>query len=237
MEQRPVLSPGAARPRKLTVEEVAARLAVAASGKVRRSQDAAALGQRGDHDMNPDFFPSRGLVPAAVLVALVDHPEGLTILLTLRTPHLSDHGGQISFPGGRIEADDADERAGALREAQEEVGLDPTGVRILGRLDTYITRTGFRVEPIVGLVTPPLLLRPDPHEVAEAFEVPLDFLIDPANRRRDSRIFEGSERFFWAIPFENRYIWGATAGMLVNLAEVLWGPVAVAGAAPADNQP
>src|SRR5689334_4120067 len=112
MEQRPVLSPGAGRPRKLTVEEVAARLAVAASGKVRRSQDAAVLGQRGDHDMNPDFFPSRGLVPAAVLVALVDHPEGLTILLTLRTPHLADHGGQISFPGGRIEADDADERAG-----------------------------------------------------------------------------------------------------------------------------
>jgi 8-oxo-dGTP pyrophosphatase MutT (NUDIX family) len=111
-----------------------------------------------------------------------------------------------------------------LREAEEEIGLSPTAVRLIGRLDTYVTRTGFRVEPLVGLLTPPLSLRPDPHEVAEIFEVSLDFLVDPANRRRDSHIFEGSERFFWAIPHEGRYIWGATAGMLINLAEVLGAP-------------
>ena len=237
MEQRPVLSPGSSGPRKLTAEEVAARLAVSARGTVRRSQDAAALNQRGDHSMNPGLFPKRPLVPAAVLVGLVDHADGLTILLTLRTPHLADHGGQISFPGGRVEPSDADEKAAALREANEEVGIDPATVEILGRLDTYVTRTGFRVEPVVGLVKPPLQLHPDPHEVAEIFEVPLDFLIDPANRRRDSRIFEGSERFFWAIPFQNRYIWGATAGMLVNLADVLWAPAGGMGEMPRGNRP
>jgi 8-oxo-dGTP pyrophosphatase MutT (NUDIX family) len=237
MEQRPVLSPGATGPRKLTAEEVAARLAVAERGKVRRSQDAATRGQRGDHEMNPGLFPDRALVPAAVLIPLVNHPGGLTILLTLRTAHLADHGGQISFPGGRVEASDADENAAALREANEEVGIDPATVKILGRLDTYVTRTGFRVEPVVGVVRPPLQLQADPHEVAEIFEVPLDFLIDPANRRRDSRIFEGSERFFWAIPFENRYIWGATAGMLVNLAQVLWGPAGGTSEAPAGSRP
>jgi 8-oxo-dGTP pyrophosphatase MutT (NUDIX family) len=160
-------------------------------------------------------------VPAAVLIPLVAHPQGLSILFTLRTQHLAAHAGQISFPGGRVDPGDADEQAAALRETAEEVGIDPQSVRILGRLDTYVTRTGFRVEPIVGLLTPPLHLKPDPHEVADVFEVSLDFLIDPANRRRDSRVFEGSEHFFWAIPWQSRYIWGATAGMLVNLAEAL----------------
>jgi 8-oxo-dGTP pyrophosphatase MutT (NUDIX family) len=230
MEQRSVLSPGSAGPHRLTADEVASRLNAAPHGGLRRSQDAVlpetgGQGGRGDHDLNPGFYPERALVPAAVLIPLVAHPEGLSILLTLRTAHLADHAGQIAFPGGRIEPEDAGEQAAALREAQEEVGLDPALVRILGRLDTYVTRTGFRVEPIVGLLQPPLLLRPDPHEVAEIFEVSLDFLIDPANRRRDSRVFAGSERFYWAIPWENRYIWGATAGMLVNLADVLRGPV------------
>jgi len=234
MEQRSVLSPGSAGPRRLTAEEVAGRLAAArlaaasagaAPGGPRRSQDANPPADgRGDHDLNPGFYPERALVPAAVLIPLVAHASGLNILLTLRTLHLTDHAGQIAFPGGRVDTGDADECAAALREAQEEVGLDPALVRILGRLDTYVTRTGFRVEPIIGLLQPPLSLRPDPHEVAEIFEVPLDFLIDPANRRRESRVFEGSERFYWAIPWQNRYIWGATAGMLVNLADVLRGP-------------
>jgi len=220
MEQRSVLPSGSAGLRPLTPDEVAARLAVAPTGGLRRSQDATS---RGDHDLNPGRFPDRPLVAAAVLVPLVAHPTGLTVLFTLRTPHLSDHAGQISFPGGRIDPGDHDERAAALREAEEEVGLAPAQIRLLGRLDTYVTRTGFRVEPMVGLLIPPLTLTPDPHEVAEVFEAPLDFLIDPANRRRDSRIYEGGERFYWAIPWKGHYIWGATAGMLVNLADVLRG--------------
>jgi 8-oxo-dGTP pyrophosphatase MutT (NUDIX family) len=189
-------------------------------GGLRRSQDATS---RGDHDLNPGRFSDRPLVAAAVLVPLVAHPTGLTVLFTLRTSHLSAHAGQISFPGGRIDPGDHDERAAALREAEEEVGLAPAQIRLLGRLDTYVTRTGFSVEPVVGLLTPPLTLKPDPHEVAEVFEAPLDFLIDPANRRRDSRIYDGGERFYWAIPWEGHYVWGATAGMLVNLADVLRG--------------
>jgi len=218
MEQRSVLPSGSVGFRPLTPDEVAARLAAVPRGGPRRSQDAA---PRGDHDLNPGRFPDRPLVPAAVLVPLIAHPTGLTVLFTLRTPHLADHAGQISFPGGRIDPGDTDEQAAALREAREEIGLAASDIRLVGQLDTYVTRTGFRVEPVVGLLSPPLVLRPDPFEVAEVFEAPLDFLVDPANRRRESRIYEGSERFFWAIPWEHHYIWGATAGMLVNLADVL----------------
>ena len=220
MEQRSVLPSGSAGFRPLTPDEVAARLAAAPRGGLRRSQDAAG---RGDHYLNPGLFPDRPLVPAAVLVPLVVRPAGLTVLFTLRTAHLSDHAGQISFPGGRIDPGDRDEREAALRETREEIGLAPANVRLIGRLDTYVTRTGFRVEPLVGLLAPPLDLQPDPREVADIFEASLDFLIDPANRRRDSRIYEGSERFYWAISWKGRYIWGATAGMLVNLADVLHG--------------
>jgi 8-oxo-dGTP pyrophosphatase MutT (NUDIX family) len=186
---------------------------------LRRSQDSL---PRGDHDLNPDMLPEQPLVAAAVLVPIVRHAEGLTVLLTLRTATLSAHAGQISFPGGRVDPADANEATAALREAEEEVGLAPAKVRLIGRLDTYLTRTGFRIHPHIGLIEPPLALKPDPREVEEAFEVPLDFLIDPANRRRDSRVYQGRQRFFWAIPFGQRYIWGATAGMLVNLSELLW---------------
>ncbi len=220
MEQRSVLSPGSLRARPLSAAEAVARLAAASVPRLRRSQETAS---RGDHDLNPGLEPRQPLVPAAVLVPLVDHPKGLTVLLTLRTLHLHDHAGQISFPGGRMEPGDADAAGTALREAEEEVGLKPGRVRLIGRLDTYLTRTGYQVTPVVGLVEPPLELSIDPQEVAEAFEVPLDFLLDPANRRRDSRIYQGVERQFWAMPFDRHYIWGATAGMLVNLAEILGG--------------
>lgn len=168
------------------------------------------------------MYPALPLVSAAVLVPIVTHPEGLSVLFTLRTAHLSAHAGQVSFPGGRVEPEDPDENATALRETEEEIGLARGRIRMIGRLDTYVTRTGFRIHPLVGLVTPPLDLVPDPQEVADVFEVPLEFLIDPANRRRDSLNYQGRERFFWAIPYEGHYIWGATAGMVVNLSEMLW---------------
>ncbi len=188
----------------------------------RGSNLAATYGSRGDHLLTPGALPpSDGLTGAAVLVPLVDHPSGLTVLLTQRTAHLADHGGQISFPGGRIEPTDEHPIAAALREAEEEVGLPASHVEVVGRLDTYVTGTGFEVIPVVAFVRVPYPLRPDPSEVAEVFEVPLDFLVDPANLQRGSREWRGTTRFFFALPYETRYIWGATAGMLVNLAEVL----------------
>lgn len=188
----------------------------------RGSNLAATHGLRGDHSLTPGaLVPNAGLTGAAVLVPLVDHPDGLTVLLTQRTANLSDHAGQISFPGGRIEPSDEHPVATALREAEEEVGLPASHVEIIGRLDTYVTGTGFEVIPVVAFVRVPYPLRPDPGEVAEVFEVPLDFLIDPRNLQRGSREWQGTTRFFFALPYENRYIWGATAGMLVNLAEVL----------------
>jgi 8-oxo-dGTP pyrophosphatase MutT (NUDIX family) len=143
------------------------------------------------------------------------------VLLTLRTAHLTDHAGQISFPGGRAEPHDADAAATALREAQEEVGIPPELVQVLGRLDTYVTATNFEVAPVVGLIHPPFPVTPDPHEVAEVFEVPLTFLVDPANHEKRSREWQGRTRYFYVMPYRNRYIWGATAGMLVNLAHLL----------------
>ena len=227
MEQRSVLSHGGGsgqpESRPLSAEQVARRLAAAAPG-LRRAPDLSAESlPRGDHDLNDrDMYPASPLVSAAVLVPIVTRPEGLSVLFTLRTPHLSAHAGQVSFPGGRVEPGDADEAAAALRETEEEIGLRRDRIRLAGRLDTYVTRTGFRIYPLVGFVTPPLVLVPDPQEVADVFEVPLDFLIDPANRRRESRLYQGRERFFWAIPYDGRYIWGATAGMVVNLSELLW---------------
>ncbi len=149
------------------------------------------------------------------------HAGGFGVLLTRRTAHLTAHAGQISFPGGRLEADDIHAAAAALRETEEEIGLPPDQVEVIGRLDTYVTRTGFEVTPVVGLVLPPTALRPDPFEVAEVFEVPLAFLVDPRNRERRAREFDGVRREFWAISYGAHLIWGATAGMVVNLSEVL----------------
>jgi 8-oxo-dGTP pyrophosphatase MutT (NUDIX family) len=203
--------------------EIRATLAGAVPG-VRRS---AVLGRvRGDHDGNPDMPRADKLRPAAVLVPLVERPEGLCVLLTQRTAHLHDHAGQISFPGGRLEPDDPDAIAAALRETEEEIGLARRHVDVIGRLDTYQTRTAYEVTPVVGLVTPPFDLKPDPFEVADIFEVPLSFVLDPKNRERRSREFQGTQRHFWVLPYPDRFIWGATAGMLVNLAEVLAGETA-----------
>jgi 8-oxo-dGTP pyrophosphatase MutT (NUDIX family) len=167
--------------------------------------------------------PAGGRVPAAVLVGLVARPEGPRILLTQRTAHLKDHAGQISLPGGRIETGDPDPVAAALREAEEEIGLAPARVEILGGLPVYDTITGFRIHPVVGWIEPPIELRPDPYEVAELFELPLGFALDPRNHERDSYERDGRRRHFFVLRYDGRYIWGATAGILVNLSRLLAG--------------
>jgi 8-oxo-dGTP pyrophosphatase MutT (NUDIX family) len=178
---------------------------------------------RGDADLGPGRTPSppTRLRAASVLVPLIERENGLTVLLTQRTPHLSMHAGQVAFPGGGQEPEDADAIATALRETEEEIGLSPERVRIIGRLDTYVTGSNYRVTPIVGLLRQPFTLLPDPVEVAAIFEVPLAFVVDPANHERRQREFNGTVRHFYVLPHQERYIWGATAGMLVNLAELL----------------
>jgi 8-oxo-dGTP pyrophosphatase MutT (NUDIX family) len=176
---------------------------------------------RGDFQHEPNIPVRDDLRAAAVLVPLVDRPDGMGVLLTLRNASLPHHAGQISFPGGRIEEGDASAAATALRETEEEIGLARDSVEIVGRLDDYITGTGFLVAPIVGLVRPPYALRPDPAEVEAVFEVPLAHFLDPANHRRESRVFNGVERRFYAMPYGDKYIWGATAAMLMNLYDLL----------------
>lgn len=161
------------------------------------------------------------LTAAAVLVPIVRREPALTVIFTQRTAHLKAHSGQVSFPGGRAEPEDPTPEFTALREAQEEIGLSPDRVEILARLPDYRTRTGFRVTPVVGLVTPPLELAPDPREVESVFEVPLAFLLDPANRERRTREFQGMTVGYYVFEYQDRVIWGATAGMLVNLYRML----------------
>jgi 8-oxo-dGTP pyrophosphatase MutT (NUDIX family) len=218
------------RPSAVTRQRVATRLARHNPGRrgFGGSSDPVEAAEfrlvlRGDHDLNPGVTPpSAALRPAAVLVPLIDHPNGgMAVLLTQRTAHLTAHAGQISFPGGRIEEDDPDAVAAALRETEEEVGLPRDRVEIIGRLDTYITGTGFEITPIVGVVAPPYPLAIDPFEVAEAFEVPLTYILDRRNHQRVERESAGRRRAFFVLPYDGRNIWGATAGILVNLAEVL----------------
>lgn len=157
------------------------------------------------------------LTKAAVLVPIVAHPGSLTVLFTQRTTHLKAHSGQVSFPGGRAETHDATPEFTALRETEEEIGLSAGDVEVLARLPDYCTRTGYRVTPVVGLLTPPLALSPDPREVAEVFEVPLAFLLDARNHRRETREFQGRTVGFYLFQYQERIIWGATAGMLITL--------------------
>ena len=160
------------------------------------------------------------LRPAAVLLLVVNHVEP-TVVFTQRTANLADHAGQIAFPGGRCDAEDCTAERTALREAREEIGLEDARVDLLGRLPEYRTSTGFSVTPVVGWVEPPLAFRLDPHEVADVFEVPLAFLLDPRNHRYESAFFRGRMRNYWAMPYGKRFIWGATAGMLVTFQRIL----------------
>jgi 8-oxo-dGTP pyrophosphatase MutT (NUDIX family) len=158
---------------------------------------------------------------AAVLVPIVNRPDGLEVLFTQRSADLLDHAGQISFPGGRVEAADTGAEVAALRETEEEIGLPRDRVTVLGRLADYETVTGYRVTPVVGWVEPPFPIVPDPVEVADVFEVPLAFLLEPANQQRHFRMLGEIRRDYFAIPFGERYIWGATAAMLMILDRTL----------------
>ena len=158
---------------------------------------------------------TRPLRDAAVLILIVNHAEGPAVVFTVRTAHLQDHAGQISFPGGRVDPGDASPERTALREAHEEIGVAPERIEVLGRLHVYRTGTGYSVTPIVGWIEPPVEYRPDPHEVEAIFEVPLAFLLDPSNHRYESAFFKGAMRKYWAVPYGERFIWGATAAMLV----------------------
>jgi 8-oxo-dGTP pyrophosphatase MutT (NUDIX family) len=166
------------------------------------------------------FIPER-LARAAVLVPLVERPAGLHVLLTQRASHLKNHAGQISFPGGRIEPGDAGPWEAALREAQEEIGLDPGYVTLAGYLRDHLVISGFRVTPVVGFVQPGFTLRLDTTEVEDVFEVPLDFVLDPGNREPRDRHFAGFTLVTYDIPYQGRQIWGATASMLLSLSRLL----------------
>jgi len=187
--------------------------------------DPEAKGARGDLDLNPALWERAGVSatrPAAVLVPVIDRDEP-TVLLTIRTQELSNHAGQVAFPGGKIDPEDESPVAAALREAKEEIGLAPMLVEPLGYLDLYLTFTGFRILPTVARIKPDFTLVLNPRGVTESFEVPLKFLMTPENHQRKSRDWKGVTREYYAMPFENRYIWGVTAGILRNLYERVCG--------------
>lgn len=176
--------------------------------------------ERGDHDLNPDTFEmlrGQAMRRAAVLVPIVARAQGAMALLTLRPETMPSHAGQVAFPGGKIEDADAGPLDAALREAEEEIGLDRSFATPLGYLDLYMTGSGFRIVPAVALVRPDYRLDPDPREVADVFEVPLSFLMAPQNHQKHTRRFNGRDRHFYAMPYGERYIWGATAGIIRNL--------------------
>jgi 8-oxo-dGTP pyrophosphatase MutT (NUDIX family) len=181
---------------------------------------------RGDYDFNPEFKPLPGprtLTPAAVLMPIVCRKEP-TVLFTQRTATLSKHAGQVSFPGGRVDANDLSPLETALRETHEETGITSDFVSVAGFMEGYETGTGFAILPVVGVLHEGFSLMPEPSEVAEIFEVPLAFLLDPKNRERQTVTWEGRKREFYAFNYGPRYIWGATAAILVNLAQKLLAP-------------
>ncbi|WP_099864998.1 CoA pyrophosphatase [Pararhizobium haloflavum] len=194
----------------------------------RRSADdvAAAFRDHGDHQLNPDLVADLERVAsrdAAVLIPVIDdHASDARIILTMRAKALRKHSGQIAFPGGAIDPEDASPEAAAMREAQEEISLDPRFVEPVGRLPLYLTMTGFRITPVLALVKPGFRLQANPEEVDDVFEVPLSFLMTPGNHFRESRVWQGRERHYYTMPYNDRFIWGVTAGILRTLYERLY---------------
>ncbi len=178
-----------------------------------------------DFDLNPEIMASwpemKNLRPAAVLIPLIDRAHGLNVILTKRASHLKHHPGQIAFPGGKVDESDASVTAAALREAHEEIGLEPDNVQVLGQMPFHETVTHFNITPIIGRVKTPFIPTPEPAEVAEVFEVPLAHLTNPANYRIEGRFWGGSKRLYYVVPYGPYYIWGATARMLRGFAERL----------------
>lgn len=180
-------------------------------------------GTLGDDTLNPGMMPADMVLrDAAVLMPVVAHQNGVTMLLTQRTPHLAAHAGQIAFPGGRIDPEDKSPMDAALREAQEEIGLDRDHVEPIGYSDLYLSGTGYRIVPTVARVKPGFRLTINPAEVVETFEVPLAFVMGPENHQRHTREWRGMMRSYYAMPFGDRYIWGVTAGILRNIYERLY---------------
>lgn len=184
------------------------------------------LAGAGDHVLNPGFFPlehASKARPAAVLVPIVAHDEA-TVLLTERAAGLRDHSGQVAFPGGKIDQTDDGPLGAALREADEEIGLDRRFVSLIGYLPPYLTGSGFRIMPVIGLVQPGFTLRINHNEVSDAFETPLAFLMDTANHERHTREWQGLERAYYKMPYGERNIWGVTAGIIRQLHDRIYGP-------------
>jgi len=180
---------------------------------------------RSDYDLAPELRPTERqapLRPAAVLIPIVRRPEGWTMLFTLRAADLPTHAGQISFPGGRLQPEDSGAVAAALRETQEEIGVEAGWIEPIGAIDAYETVTGFLVQPIVGLLQPGFRLRPDPREVEEVFEIPIAHALDAARMERREQTWQGLSRRYYALEYEGRVIWGATAGMLKALTDRLY---------------
>lgn len=179
----------------------------------------------GDHRWNPDIgamFFQRTLRDAAVLIPVVDHGSEASVILTKRPDTMRSHSGQVAFPGGGIDATDPTPEFAALRETEEEIGIPPRDIEVLGRMPDYITGSGYRIAPVLGIVRPDYQLVVNQVEVEAVFEVPLSFLMDPANHKMDSRIWQDKERFFYTMPFGERYIWGVTAGIIRTLYERLY---------------